>query len=102
MFNDQILLVKLPLDFRNLQRSRLDAKAGAAITEGNRYTIWTRRKAEFIDTGMGSAHAQGKDAEFQQGKTGIWMSRSEMTLHSVKITCTLEKKWLEENMPAPE
>ncbi|HLG41858.1 MAG TPA: hypothetical protein VI643_00735, partial [Planctomycetota bacterium] len=91
-----------PVDYRNLQRSRLDAKSGAAINQGSRYTIWTRRKADLIDSGMGSAHAQGKDAEYQQGKSGVWLSRSEITLHSVKITCTLTKQWLEENMPSPE
>jgi tRNA A-37 threonylcarbamoyl transferase component Bud32 len=102
MFNDQILLIKLPVDFRNMARARLDAKSGAAINPGSRYTIWTRRRGDLIDSGMGSAHAQGKDAEFQQGSTGIWMSRSDITVHWVKITGTLTKEWIQQNMPDPE
>lgn len=102
MFNDQIMLIKLPIDFRNMARARLDIKSGASIAPGNRYTIWTRRRADLIDAGMGNAHAQGKDAEFQQGQTGIWMSRSDITIHWVKITGTLTKEWLQQNMPDPE
>lgn len=96
-FNDTILTFKLPLDFRDWRSINPLARAqGAAVTKNARGAAWMRRKPDSVEAGKDTKKAEGKNNEYAQGRTGILMGESNLTIHTIKITAKVNAAWLKE------
>jgi hypothetical protein len=95
--NDNCLIYRLPLDFRNWNSLKpLVTKGGAPVKKAVKSTAWARRKGDVIEAGLGSVTASVKNGEFSMGQTGLLIGDSNLTIHTIKITAKINAKWLKE------
>jgi serine/threonine protein kinase len=94
LLNDNCIQLKLPIEMRGRPPDTVSTQGGMPVVKGQKMVAWARWRGGTLESGLGAKSTRGTDRKFTSGRAGLVLGKSNLTIHSIKITATPNADWL--------